>query len=85
MNKIIIGIGLVSFIYSCLFYHNFIKNKNNKGNNDNKDNKVDEEKADNELKTNDKEIIKEEVDKIVNKVINDRKVHFDENWIEIKP
>ena len=82
MNKIIIGIGLVSFIYSCLCYHNFIKNKNNKGN---KDNKIDEEKADNELKTNDEEIIKEEVDKIVNKVINNRKVHFDENWIEIKP
>ena len=47
--------------------------------------KNDEENVDNKLKTNDEEIIKEELDKIVDKVINDRKVHFDENWIEIKP
>ncbi len=75
MNKIFIGIGLVSFIYSCLCYHNYIKNK------DNKDNKG----PDNDIISNDEEIIKEEVDKIVDKVINDRKVHFDENWIEINP
>ena len=51
MNKIIIGIGLVSFIYSCLCYHNFIKNK--KINNNEK--KIDEEhdEKDNKLKTND--------------------------------
>ena len=81
MNKIFIGIGLVTFIYSCLCYHNFIKNK--KINNNEK--KFDEENADIKIKTNDEEIIKEELDKIVDKVINDRKVHFDENWIEIKP
>ena len=81
MNKIFIGIGLVSFIYSCLCYHNFIKNK--KINNNEK--KIDEENADIKIKTNDEEIIKEELDKIVDKVINGRKVHFDENWIEIKP
>lgn len=74
MNRIFISIGLVSFIYSCLCYHNFIKNKNN---NDNKKNTDDISKDD--------EIIKEEVNKIVDKVIKDRKVHFDENWIEIKP
>lgn len=80
MNKIFIGIGLVSFIYSCLCYRNFIKNKKININ----DKKVDEENKNDEIKTNDEEIIREEVDKIVNKVINDRKVHFDENLIEIK-
>lgn len=77
MNKILIGIGLVGFFYSCFFYHNHIKkNKNN----DEKDNKNSDD-DDNEIN----DIVKEEINKIVDKVIKDRKVHFDDNWIEINP
>ncbi len=88
MNKLFFGIGAVILLYGC-FYYNKISNKKFNQNIDLEENKNTKENIDEENVEISKEL-EDIVDNLVTNVVaisqkKDKKVSFDDNWIEIDP